>query len=738
MCLEPLKDKTAIEVAKAFEKIIFRVGMPKAVVCDNGQEFIAQVFQAICDCLHIKKAHTSPHHPESNGACESSQKEINKHLRLALQVYNRDWAEAVHLMEYVHNSTPLSGIAFCPFYLMYHRWPTQWQDLPLLKQNAPSKRRAEYDEYVEYITARLTEARTIMLNTQLRDKESRLIKSDAKRRDLRFEVGDEVLVWRPAAASTAMDKTSAKLLWAAVGPMRVLKYNGRNTYTVEHLSTKKRYRVNVRDMFPYCNKKSTGTVAQDEEKTEESSPPVAIKPTCLPLPNILDVNLCAEGQWVCIPRERRWFLAKIISYDEGSDEVKAHYYCTHLKNGRQQLKPSWYHPGSKKEILGTKGPKGYLAYTEVLERKLLYPQVVQVVTKCTKKRQITHEVSVKTAKDLQQYAEGPAVDIEEVRVVRRLDQKRYPQPFMVKSTAQEVRSRKQNLGCRAIKVAQGILSAGHPITGNLDVTPPAAPTRSSPPRLNRRGLGHDQSPTGVGDLIPRDLEQSMVQIQSAGALRQVRRRSQGTGGMRTRSGPRKRKPPGKVCDHVPCQRPAQDALPAFHDPIGIEGPRDNVPDLWLCAPCAEDTAAHLGPNTRSHRLPGEPHAVWYQETCDACGEEDPPVDLKDLPPRTPRRRRKRSESPEHSPEYVSARKNQTTPGSNYLTTPRPIRGSPRRQTCILKGCTLMVEEGSCSKTSKPKLACTKAHYLRHIKRRSRTRKQKDIDHKVWNETNPLR
>ena len=161
-----------------------------------------------------------------------------------------------------------------------------------------------------------------------------------------------------------------------------------------------------------------------------------------------------------------------------------------MKNGRQQLKPSWYHPGSEKEILGTKGPKGYLAYTEVLERKLLYPQAVRVTTRCSKKQQITHEVSDRTAKDLQQYAEGPAVDIEEVRVVRRLDQKRYPQPFLVKSTAQEVRSRKGDFRCRAIKVDQAP-------QGNYEVTPPAAPTPSHPPELNRSALGRHQSPTGV-------------------------------------------------------------------------------------------------------------------------------------------------------------------------------------------------------------------------------------------------
>jgi hypothetical protein len=53
---------------------------------------------------------------------------------------------------------------------------------------------------------------------------------------------------------------------------------------------------------------------------------------------------------------------------------------THQKSGRQQLKPSWFHPGSEKEVFAAKKPKHYLAYTEVLERKLLYPRAVKVIT----------------------------------------------------------------------------------------------------------------------------------------------------------------------------------------------------------------------------------------------------------------------------------------------------------------------------------------------------------------------
>ena len=73
-------------------------------------------------------------------------------------------------------------------------------------------------------------------------------------------------------------------------------------------------------------------------------PPMKQKPDYLPLPNMLEIDLCAEGQWVAIPRERRWFLAKILSYDEGSDEVTVQHYNTHQNSGRQQLNPSWARP----------------------------------------------------------------------------------------------------------------------------------------------------------------------------------------------------------------------------------------------------------------------------------------------------------------------------------------------------------------------------------------------------------
>ena len=321
ICLEPLKTKEAEEVAQAFERILCRIGIMKRCVCDNGSEFIAQAFQSICDRAGIKKVHTSPLHPESNGAVEASHREINKHLKLALQGYKRDWKEVIPMIEYCHNSVPLTGMAFCPFYLMYNRWPTQWADLPLV-QKQPGKKRPDYDRYCEYVTARVQEAKTIILNDQLRAKTERALKSELKRKPVSFSEGDEVLVWRPAAAKKAADKTSAKLMWAAVGPMRVVRSLGRNCYQVKNLASNREYRVNCRDMFPYCK-------AKEEQRPEISPDPDDTPPEPVPAAKeeSLPVPLCQEGQWVAVPRENRWFLANVLSYDDGTDEVTLYVSC---------------------------------------------------------------------------------------------------------------------------------------------------------------------------------------------------------------------------------------------------------------------------------------------------------------------------------------------------------------------------------------------------------------------------
>jgi len=717
MCLEPLKTKSAEEVGQAFEKIIYRMGIPKKFVCDSGSEFISQVFQAICDRAHIKKVHTSPHHPESNGACESSHREINKHLRLALQEYKRGWKETIPLMEFVHNSTPLAHAKFPPYYLMYHRWPTQLQDLPLLSQSAPSKKRADYQEYADFITERVDEARTIMLNLQLREKEARLIKSGEKRRIIEYNVDDEVLVWRPAAATNITEKTSAKLLWAAVGPMRVKAYKGKSAYLVENLATGREYRVNVRDIFPYCIKSKKPAV-------EDGSAEV---PETLPLDELLDIDQCAEGQWVAVPRERRWFLAKILSYDTGSDEVKVHYYNTHIKNGRTQLKPVWYHPKTTKEAFQQIPPKGYLAYTETMERKQLYPAVVQVLTRGSPKSpKRTHEITRDMAADLDHYVQGQVQEVDQVKMVSTSNKgkrERRSPPLLHVVDPIPGESKSHHTRVYAIQEGkEGKVSNSPEVlqeAGSTFITPPVEPSKGCPDRSRRSRQG---DPPEIGSYLrPRGLNAALTAgtlAASTGKL--LARRPQS---LPEEPGvPRKahEDPHGNtdgICDHLPCHRRAsvlreaqQDAPELFGD-IGMTL-------QWLCNTCAANSAIHRTRRARAQE-PGTitNGVVWHQMECEGCVEPGGP-NIKDDPPETPFGKRTRPQSPDHSPEGLECKRNKESPGSGGKSTTRILRSTEKtRQSCILKECKLPVAAGMCPANGKPKQACCSRHYHLHKERK---------------------
>ena len=67
----PLRTIYAHDVAHAFFKHwILPYGVPLLVLSDNGSQFAAKFFQAVCAVLGIKQLFTSAYHPQCNGKVE--------------------------------------------------------------------------------------------------------------------------------------------------------------------------------------------------------------------------------------------------------------------------------------------------------------------------------------------------------------------------------------------------------------------------------------------------------------------------------------------------------------------------------------------------------------------------------------------------------------------------------------------------------------------------------------------
>ena len=61
--------------------IIARFGVPKVIVTDNGQQFVSQELQDMCNRYDIQLHHSSPYYPHGNGQAEATNKILIKILK---------------------------------------------------------------------------------------------------------------------------------------------------------------------------------------------------------------------------------------------------------------------------------------------------------------------------------------------------------------------------------------------------------------------------------------------------------------------------------------------------------------------------------------------------------------------------------------------------------------------------------------------------------------------------------
>ena len=73
----PLRTITALVVAKAFcDAWVFSYGPPHYLLTDNGTQFNAKFFLAVCRELGIAKIFTTAYHPQTNGQVERFNRTI--------------------------------------------------------------------------------------------------------------------------------------------------------------------------------------------------------------------------------------------------------------------------------------------------------------------------------------------------------------------------------------------------------------------------------------------------------------------------------------------------------------------------------------------------------------------------------------------------------------------------------------------------------------------------------------
>ncbi|KAK4410118.1 hypothetical protein Sango_0084800 [Sesamum angolense] len=244
---EPLAKISEKEVIKfLWRNIVCRFGIPRAIISNNGTQFLGNKLKEWCKGLAIKQFFTSVSNPQVNGQTKVTNRTILQHLKTRLGTAKRAWVDELPSVLWAYRTTPRTTTGETQFSLSYGtdvvapaevgklNWRVKHYDLEANEQGL----RMNLD-FVEEVRERAS-VRAAMYK-------ARMAKAyNSRVRPRNFQVGD--LVMRKAEASGPIGKLDSK--WEGLykvteivgtGAYKLQQMDGRNIPRTWNIANLKKY-----------------------------------------------------------------------------------------------------------------------------------------------------------------------------------------------------------------------------------------------------------------------------------------------------------------------------------------------------------------------------------------------------------------------------------------------------------------------------------------------------------------
>lgn len=234
----PLVSTTAPAVANAFvENWVIPYGIPKFVLSDNGPQFVAKFFEAICVLLGLKHLTTTAYHPQSNGQTERYNQTLATRLRIFTNQHEKNWDRLIQPLTYAYNAQVHRTTGETPFSLVLTRPPN---DIILENEIVmPSTEPLTPQEARLQVMERSTElVQRAAVRTEQKQAKYKAFHDKKVRTKLRLQPGDEVFLDNPPSvgqtpAERLADEPAGKLHKKTLAAFKVIKVTDQTTTIVK-------------------------------------------------------------------------------------------------------------------------------------------------------------------------------------------------------------------------------------------------------------------------------------------------------------------------------------------------------------------------------------------------------------------------------------------------------------------------------------------------------------------------
>ena len=219
---------TAPQLATIFMREVVRLhGVPESILSDRDPRFTAHFWRAFWSQLGTTLTMSTAYHPQTDGQTERANRTLEEMLRARINFQQTDWDEHLATAELAINNAKQASTGFSPFYLNFG----QEVQLPLDRAIAglrPTTNPVAADR-ISRLKAELERARSNIEAAQRRQAKY----ADQHRRDVKFRVGDSVLLSTEHLRMVGADKRTPKFSFKYLGPFKVKRVVNDNAYELD-------------------------------------------------------------------------------------------------------------------------------------------------------------------------------------------------------------------------------------------------------------------------------------------------------------------------------------------------------------------------------------------------------------------------------------------------------------------------------------------------------------------------